>query len=264
MANLRQRWRSGNPLISYDLIRAPGGASTGKGAAMKKYLAELIGTMVLVLIGCGSAVIAGTHIGFLGIALAFGLAVLVMVYAIGGISGCHINPAITIAMLTAGKINGKDTIFYLIAQFIGALIGAGILLGIAFGKAGYALTVNGLGQNGYGIHSPDQYSMGACLLAEIVLTFIFLFVVFGATHRDAHKKFAGIAIGLSLAMIHMVGIPITGTSVNPARSFGPAVLAGGDALGQLWLFIVGPIIGGILAAIVWKGLFEGKPAAQAQ
>ena len=231
---------------------------------MKKYMAELIGTMVLVLIGCGSAVIAGTHIGFLGIALAFGLAVLVMVYAIGGISGCHINPAITIAMLTAGKINGKDTIFYLIAQFIGALIGAGILLGIAFGKAEYALTVNGLGQNGYGIHSPDQYSMGACLLAEIVLTFIFLFVVFGATHRDAHKKFAGIAIGLSLAMIHMVGIPITGTSVNPARSFGPAVLAGGDALSQLWLFIVGPIIGGILAAIVWKGLFEGKPAAQAQ
>jgi aquaporin Z len=226
---------------------------------MKKYLAELIGTFVLVFFGCGSAVIAGSHIDFLGIALAFGLAVLVMVYAIGGISGCHINPAITIAMLTAGKINGKDTIFYLIAQCLGALIGAGILLAIATGRAEYAVATGGLGQNGYALHSPMQYSLGACFLAEVVLTFIFLFVVFGATHRDAHKKFAGIAIGLTLAAIHMVGIPITGTSVNPARSLGPAVFVGGDALGQLWLFIVAPIIGGILAALVWKGLFEGKP-----
>lgn len=226
---------------------------------MKKYLAELIGTFVLVLFGCGSAVVAGGHIGFLGIALAFGLAVLAMVYAIGGISGCHINPAITIAMLTAGRINGKDTIFYLIAQFIGALIGAAILLAVATGRAEYTAAVNGLGQNGYGLHSPDQYSLGACFLAEVVLTFIFLFVVFGATHRDAPGKFAGIAIGLTLAVIHMVGIPITGTSVNPARSFGPAVLIGGDALGQLWLFIVAPIIGGILAAFVWTSAFEGKP-----
>ena len=209
------------------------GADAKKGAAMKKYTAEMIGTMVLVLMGCGSAVIAGQHIGFLGISFAFGIAVLTMVYAIGPISGCHINPAISIAMLAAGKMNLKDTIGYLIAQFIGGLVGAAVLLAIATGRADYSLAINGLGQNGYGLHSPDQFSLMACLIAEIVLTAIFLLVIFGSTHKNAPKGFAGIAIGLSLAIIHMVGIPITGTSVNPARSFGPAVLVGGEALGQL-------------------------------
>jgi aquaporin Z len=227
---------------------------------MKKYLAEFIGTLVLVLIGCGSAVIAGSHIGFAGIAVAFGLAVLAMVYAIGSISGCHINPAITVAMLVAGKIKGKDAIFYIIAQCIGAIIGAGILWAIASGNPNFSLAVTGLGQNGYGASSPDNYSLIACFIAEVVLTAVFLFVVFGSTHQNAPKGFAGLSIGLALTFIHLVGIPITGTSVNPARSLGPAVFVGGDALGQLWLFIVAPIIGGIIAAIIWKYGLEERVA----
>jgi len=223
---------------------------------MNKYLAELIGTAALVLIGCGSAVIAGSHIGFLGIALAFGLVVLVLVYAIGPISGCHVNPAITVAMLTAGKINAKDGVGYIVAQCLGGIIGAGILLAIASGRPDYTLATAGLGQNGYGLHSPDHFSLLTCFIAEVVLTALFLFVIFGSTHANAPKGFAGIAIGLTLAFIHMVGIPITGTSVNPARSLGPAVFVGGEALTQLWLFIVAPIIGGVLAAIVWKAAFE--------
>jgi aquaporin Z len=224
----------------------------------KKYAAELIGTMVLVLMGCGSAVIAGKNFaglggnGNVGIALAFGLAVLVMVYAIGGISGCHINPAISISMLAAGKLSVKDTAGYVIFQCIGAVIGAGLLYWIAIGNPTYSLVNNGLGQNGYGIASPAGYSMTAAFIAEVVLTFIFLLVIFGATSEKAPKGFAGIAIGLSLTLIHLVGIPITGTSVNPARSLGPAIIVGGTALGQLWLFWVAPIIGGLLAAAVWK------------
>ena len=232
---------------------------------MKKYFAELIGTAALVLIGCGSAVIAGSHIGYYGIAFAFGLTVLVMVYAIGNISGCHINPAITVSMWVADKIKGKDAIFYIIAQCIGGIIGAGILWAIASGNANFSLAVNGLGQNGYGVHSPTGYSLLACFIAEVVLTALFLFVIFGSTHKDAPKGFAGIAIGFSLVLIHLVGIPITGTSVNPARSLGPAVFVGGDALSQLWLFIVAPIVGGVITAIVWKYCFEGKaPAAQVE
>jgi aquaporin Z len=227
---------------------------------MKKYIAELIGTLVLVLIGCGSAAIAGKFIGFAGIAFAFGLSVLAMVYAIGNISGCHINPAITVAMLVAGKIKGKDAIFYIIFQCIGGIIGAGILWAIASGNAGFSLAGTGLGQNGYGAHSPAGYSLAACFIAEVVLTAIFLFAIFGATHKDAPKGFAGVAIGFTLVLIHLVGIPITGTSVNPARSLGPAVFVGGDALAQLWLFIVAPIIGGIIAALIWKYTFEGKAA----
>jgi aquaporin Z len=228
---------------------------------MKKYLAELIGTAVLVFIGCGSAVIAGSHIGFQGIAFAFGLAVMVMVYAIGPISGCHINPAITISMLVAGKINAKDTIGYIIAQCVGAIIAAAVLLVIASGKSGYEVAVSGLGQNGYGINSPDQYSLLACFVAEVVLTFLFLFVIFGSTHANAPKGFAGLAIGLSLTIIHLVGIPITGTSVNPARSLGPAIIVGGEALTQLWLFIVAPIAGGIIAALIWKSAFDKSSQA---
>ncbi len=216
---------------------------------ISKYAAELIGTFVLVFIGCGSAVIAGGHIGFLGISFAFGISVLAMAYAIGPISGCHINPAITIAMLVAGKISAKDTVGYIIAQVLGAILGAAVLMVIAKGMVGYA---GGLGTNGYGELSPDKYSMQSAIIAEIVLTFIFLMVIFGSTAKNAAPGFAGLAIGLSLTIIHLVGIPIDGTSVNPARSFGPALLAGGEALSQVWVFIVAPIIGGILAAIVWK------------
>jgi aquaporin Z len=223
---------------------------------MKKYIAELIGTFALVLVGCGSAVIAGQHIGFLGIAFAFGLTVLAMVYAIGSISGCHINPAISDAMLTAGKMHWKDTIFYIIAQCIGAIIAAGIILAIAKGQPGYSLAANGLGQNGFGAHSPDGYSLAACFLAEVVLTALFLFVIFGSISKEAPKGFAGLSIGLSLVLIHLVGIPITGTSVNPARSLGPALFVGGAALSQLWLFWVAPLVGGIIAAILWKYVFE--------
>jgi aquaporin Z len=228
---------------------------------MKKYTAELIGTMVLVFIGCGSAVIAGTFIGFSGISFAFGLAVLAMVYAIGSISGCHINPAITIGMLVAGKIKGMDALGYIVAQCIGAIIGAAILWAVASGLPAYDIAKNGLGQNGFGIHSPAGYSLAACFLAEVVLTAIFLLVVFGATHKNAAKGFAGVAIGFTLVLIHLVGIPITGTSVNPARSLGPAVFAGGDALSQLWLFIVAPIIGAIIAAVIWRYIFDKQPTS---
>ena len=223
-----------------------------------KYAAEFLGTLVLVLIGCGSAVIAGTEISFTGISFAFGLAVLTMVYAIGNISGCHINPAITIAMLTAGKISGKETAGYIVSQCLGAIAGAGILLVIAKGIPGYSLETNGLGQNGFGEFSPMKYSMEAGFIAEVVLTFIVLLVIFGSTSEDAPKGFAGIAIGLSLVMIHLVSIPITGTSVNPARSLGPALFVGANAIGQLWMFWVAPIIGGVLAALVWKNLLAKK------
>jgi aquaporin Z len=229
---------------------------------MQKYLAELLGTFVLVFFGCGAAVIAGKSLGVLGIAFAFGLAVLVMVYAIGPISGCHINPAITIAMLVNGKIPSKDALVYIIVQCAGAIAASALLLAIMTGNPAYSLATDGLGQNGYGIASPGGYSMMSGLLAEIVLTFVFLIVIFGATSRTAPAGFAGIAIGLSLTLIHIVGIMITGTSVNPARSLGPALLAGGTALAQLWLFIIAPVIGAIAAALVWKYLFE-KPAAPA-
>lgn len=225
---------------------------------MKKYSAEFIGTLALVLIGCGSAVIAGDFIGFYGISFAFGLTVLAMVYAIGSISGCHINPAITIAMLVAGKIKWKDTIYYIIAQCLGAIAGAGILLAIANGNPDFSVAINGLGQNGFGEHSPDGYSLLACFIAEVVLTALFLFVIFGSTHEKAPKGFAGISIGLTLVLIHLVGIPVTGTSVNPARSLGPAVFVGGDALGQLWLFIVAPVLGAVLAALIWRFAFEKR------
>ena len=235
-------------------------------APTKKYIAELIGTMVLVLMGCGSAVIAGGNLrtiigdGTVGISFAFGLSVLAMVYAIGAISGCHINPAISIAMFVAGKLSAKDTALYVVFQCIGAVIGAGILYAIALGNPLYSLAANGLGQNGYGAASPGGFNMTSALIAEIVLTFIFLLVIFGSTSERAPKGFAGISIGLTLVLIHLVAIPIDGTSVNPARSLGPALITAisdTTALSQLWLFIVAPIIGGILAAIVWK-IFKQK------
>ncbi|MGD6810709.1 MAG: aquaporin Z [Candidatus Bathyarchaeia archaeon] len=222
--------------------------------ASKKYVAELIGTLILVLSGCGTAVIAGssTYVGTLGVAFAFGLSVLVMVYAIGSISGCHINPAISISMLAAGKLSVKDTVFYVIFQCAGAIIGSGILYAIATGIPSYNIAINGLAQNGYGVASPAGYSLTAAIIAEIAFSFIFILVVHGALSEKAPKAFAGVAIGLALTLAHLVLIPITNASVNPARSLGPALFAGGLALEQLWLFWVAPIIGGLLAATVWK------------
>jgi aquaporin Z len=218
----------------------------------KKYLAEFLGTFVLVFMGCGSAVLAGKYIGFVGISFAFGLSVLVMVYAIGGISGCHINPAISISMLASGKMKLEDTVIYVIVQCMGAVIAAVVLYAVALGNPSYSLAVNGLGQNGYDAASPGGFSMISGFIAEVILTFIFLLVIHGSTSERAPKGFAGISIGLSLVLIHLVGIPITGTSVNPARSLGPAVVVGGTALSQLWLFWAAPILGGLLAALVWR------------
>src|SRR5208282_1113712 len=223
-------------------------------SASKKYVAELVGTFVLVFMGCGSVTLAGQYIGFVGIAFAFGLSVLAMVYAIGGVSGCHINPAISISMLASGRMKPKETVIYVIVQCVGAVIAAGLLYVVALGNPGYSLAVNGLGQNGYGAASPGGFSMTSGFIAEIILTFIFLLVIYGSTSEQVPRGFAGIPIGLSLVLIHLVGIPITGTSVNPARSLGPAVLVGGVALSQLWLFWVAPIIGGLLAAAVWRFL----------
>lgn len=220
---------------------------------MRKYLAELVGTFVLVFVGVGSAVFAGSHIGFAGVAFAFGLSLLVMVYTIGPISGCHINPAVTFGVWLSRRIGIKDAIAYVIAQIIGAILAAGVILFIARGIAGgYSASVSGLGSDGYGLHSPDHYSMAAGFVAELVLTAFFVLVVLGSTDKKAPVGFAGIAIGLALTMDHLVCIPITNTSVNPARSIGPALWVGGWAVQQLWLFIVAPLIGGAIAALVYR------------
>lgn len=232
---------------------------------MKKMIAEFIGTCSLVLFGCGAAVIAGVSntgpsgIGLLGIALAFGLTVVAMAYAIGPISGCHINPAISIAMLVAGKLSTKDCISYVIAQVAGAIAGAGILYLIVSGKSGYTGLGNwALGSNGWGEGYLGNYSTMSAFLTEVVLTCLFLLVIFGTTSKQGNATTAGLAIGITLVLIHLVAIPITGTSVNPARSIGPALFSGGVALSQLWLFIVAPITGGILGALIWKYLLETK------
>ncbi len=224
--------------------------------SLKKYFAEGLGTFALVLFGCGAATIASVTtagpagIGLLGISLAFGLSVVVMAYTIGPISGCHINPAISIAMLAAGKLSAKDTVGYVIAQCIGAIIAAAVLYQLASGSAGFAMPEWGLGSNGWGEGYLGEYNMTSALIAEFVFTFLFLLVIFGTTAKNASPAMAGLAIGVSLTLIHMVAIPITGTSVNPARSLGPALFAGGAAMSQLWLFIVAPIAGGLFAALV--------------
>lgn len=228
-----------------------------------KIVTECIGTMVLVLMGCGSAVIAGadgmTGVGLLGISFAFGLSVVAMAYAIGHISGCHINPAISIAMVVAGRMKTTEALMYIGAQIVGALLGAGLLYMIASGKAGYDVAVNGLGQNGFEEYSPGKYSMMSGFIAETVFTFIFLMVILGSTStKNIHGGFAGLSIGLSLVLIHIVGIPVTGVSVNPARSIGPALIVGGAAISQLWLFILAPILGGVLSAAVWRYMLEKK------
>ncbi|MDB5156190.1 MAG: aquaporin [Mucilaginibacter sp.] len=222
-----------------------------------KLSAEFLGTMVLVLMGCGSAVIAGangtTGVGLLGISFAFGLSVIAMAYAIGHISGCHINPAISIGMVLVGRMKVSEAIWYIIVQILGAIAGASILYFIASGKPEYNMIANGLGQNGYDELSPGHYNLIAGFTAEVVFSFIFLFVIFGSTSsKNINGGFAGLAIGLSLVLIHIVGIPVTGVSVNPARSIGPALLVGGQALSQLWLFLVAPVLGSALCAVVWR------------
>lgn len=225
---------------------------------MKKLISELFGTFCLVLFGCGAAAIAGgsvgavSGLGLLGISLAFGLAVVVMAYAIGPISGCHINPAISVGMLVAGKLSVKDTVGYVIAQCVGALLGAYVLSLILSGQAGFEVGEWAYGSNGWGEGYLGNYSMQSAFIAELVFTAIFLIVIHAVTSRLGDATMAGLAIGITLVLIHMVVIPITGTSVNPARSFGPAIFAQGIALQQLWLFIVAPLAGGILGTLIWK------------
>jgi aquaporin Z len=223
--------------------------------------AEILGTFWLVFGGCGSAVLAAAFptlgIGFHGVALAFGLTVLTMAYAIGHISGCHLNPAVTIGLATARRFPSSEVVAYIIAQVIGAVIAGAILLAIASGKAGFDVAA-GFASNGYAEHSPGGYSLFACFLAEVVLTFVFLMVILGSTDRRVPAGFAPIAIGLALTLIHLISIPVTNTSVNPARSTGPALFVGGWAIGQLWLFWVAPIIGAVLAGIVYPLLAEEK------
>ena len=230
----------------------------------KRMTAELLGTFWLVFGGCGSAVLAagfpGLGIGFLGVALAFGLTVLTMAYAIGHISGCHLNPAVSVGLWAGGRFKASDLGPYIGAQVAGALLAAGVLYLIASGKAGFDLA-GGFASNGYGDHSPGGYSMVAALVAEVVLTFMFLMIIMGATDRRAPAGFAPIPIGLGLTLIHLIGIPVTNLSVNPARSTGPAVFVGGWAIGQLWLFWVAPIVGAAIAGALYKGLFEGPKKA---
>lgn len=227
---------------------------------MKKLVAEFIGTAWLVLGGCGSAVLAAAFpelgIGFAGVALAFGLTVVTMAYAIGHISGCHLNPAVSVGLWMGGRFDKKELLPYILAQVVGGIAGATLLYLIASGKPGFEL--GGFAANGYGEHSPGGYGLLAALVCEIVMTFFFLIVILGATHTKAPQKFAGLAIGLTLTLIHLISIPVTNTSVNPARSTSQALFVGDWALGQLWLFWVAPIIGAFLAGLVYKYLAPDK------
>ena len=229
----------------------------------KRLTAEFIGTGWLVLGGCGSAVLAaafpGLGIGFAGVALAFGLTVLTMAYAIGHVSGCHLNPAVSVGLCVGGRFPAKDLAPYIIAQVLGAFVGAGILYVIASGAPGFDLA-GGFASNGYAEHSPGHYSLTAALATEVVMTFGFLFVILGSTHGAAPKGFAPIAIGLCLTLIHLISIPVTNTSVNPARSTGPAIFVGGWALQQLWLFWVAPLVGAALAGVVYRWVGGDEPA----
>lgn len=226
---------------------------------IKKLGAEFIGTFWLVLGGCGSAVLAATFpntgIGFLGVALAFGLTVLTMAFAIGHISGCHLNPAVSIGLWVGKRFPGKDVLPYIIVQVLGAIVAGGVLYIIASGQAGFSLA-DGFASNGYGEHSPGGYSLLSGAVTEIVMTMVFLIVIMGATDKRAPQGFAPIAIGLALTLIHLISIPVTNTSVNPARSTGVALYVGGWAVGQLWLFWVAPIIGGILGGLIYAWLFR--------
>ncbi|MCY2937521.1 MAG: aquaporin Z [Planctomycetota bacterium] len=234
----------------------------------KRCIAEAIGTFWLVFGGCGSAVLAAAFaskvdgstvnlgIGFVGVSFAFGLTVLTMAYAIGHISGCHLNPAVTAGLVASGRFKVAEAASYMTSQVVGAVIGAGALYLIASGQDGFSASAGGFASNGFGDHSPGKYSLVSCLVAEIVLTFMFLFIIHGATDKRAPAGFAPIAIGLGLTLIHLIGIPVTNLSVNPARSTGPAIFQGGWALGQLWLFWLAPIVGAVLAGITYKAVFE--------
>ncbi|MCF7486223.1 aquaporin Z [Vibrio sp. A2-1] len=228
---------------------------------MNKYIAEMFGTFWLVLGGCGSAVLAAAFpdvgIGLLGVSLAFGLTVLTMAFAIGHISGCHLNPAVTIGLWSGGRFDGKDVAPYIIAQVIGGIIAGGVLFVIASGQAGFDVVSSGFASNGYGEHSPGGYSLTAALVCEVVMTMVFLFVIMGATDSKAPAGFAPIAIGLCLTLIHLISIPVTNTSVNPARSTGVAVFVGDWAVSQLWLFWIAPIIGAVIGAAIYKAV-RGK------
>lgn len=221
----------------------------------RKYIAELIGTFVLVLGGCGSAVLAASFpelgIGFVGVSLAFGLTVLTMAFAIGHISGCHLNPAVSIGLWVGGRFPAKELFPYIISQLIGAIAAGGVLFIIASGKTGFDVSA-GFASNGYGDHSPGGYTLVSAFVTEVVLTFIFLFIIMGSTDKRAPQGFAPIAIGLALTLIHLISIPVTNTSVNPARSTGVALYAGGWAIIQLWLFWLAPIIGAILGGVTYK------------
>ena len=235
----------------------------------KKLAAEVFGTFWLVFGGCGSAVLAaglpGVGIGYLGVAFAFGLTVMTMAYAIGHISGCHLNPAVTLGLVAGGRHPAKEAAPYIGAQVLGAIAGAGVLYVIASGSAGIEGSppesfdaAAGFASNGFGEHSPYHYNMVAAIVAEVVLTFAFLMIIMGATDKRAPAGFAPLAIGLGLTLIHLIGIPVTNLSVNPARSTGPAIFQGTWALAQLWVFWVAPIVGGVLGGIVYKTLFEGS------
>ncbi len=240
----------------------------------RKLTAELLGTAVLVFVGAGTATLAfgfkldggSVAAGVVMTALAFGLVLLALVYTIGPISGCHVNPAVTIGFAACGRMSIGDAIGYWVAQLAGGIVGALGLLAVFSGAHGYSRKAIGLGADGFGSHSPILINTGGAFAAEVILTFLFVLVVLAATSRVTSAGFAGLAIGLGLAVVHLIGIPITGTSVNPARSFGPAVLVGGDAFGQLWLFIVAPLVGGLIAALVFLALIkepaEGDVAGQ--
>jgi aquaporin Z len=231
---------------------------------MQKLIAETIGTFWLTFAGCGSAVIAAgfpqVGIGLLGVALAFGLSVVTMAYAIGHISGCHLNPAVTVGLAAGGRFPTRDVVPYIVAQVVGAVIAAAVLYVIASGAPDFSLA-KGFAANGYADHSPGKYGLPAALLAEVVLTMMFLFVIMGATHGKAPAGFAPLAIGLMLTLIHLVGIPVTNTSVNPARSTGPALFVGGWALAQLWLFWVAPLLGGVMGGALYRWL-SADPSEQ--
>jgi aquaporin Z len=227
----------------------------------RRMAAEFIGTFWLVLGGCGTAVLAAgfphTGVGFVGVALAFGLTLLTMAYAIGHISGCHINPAVTFGLCAGGRFPASEVIPYVIVQVLGGIVAAAVLYVIASGAEGFSLTA-GFAANGYGAHSPGGYPLLSCVVCEVVMTLIFLFVIMGATDKRVPAGFAPIPIGLVLTLIHLISIPVTNTSVNPARSTGPAVFVGGWALGQLWLFWVAPIVGGVLGGLLYRALASAE------
>jgi aquaporin Z len=229
---------------------------------MKKYLAEFIGTFTLVLFGCGTAVVAGKSVGVLGIAFAFGFALIAMAYGIGPISGCHINPAVSVGVFVAGRMSIKDLIGYIVAQVFGGIAAAGVLGVIANGLlGGYSVAANGLGQNGWGASYLGGYGLGAAIAFEFVATLLFIIVILGSTQEGAPTQFAGLAIGITLVAIHIFGINITGVSVNPARSLGPALIVGGQSLSQVWLFLIVPTVAGLFAGALFR---TGALACQPQ